>query len=116
MRISDWSSDVCSSDLIDEDERTGTWAIGEGQVHHAEFEVADLDVQAALKFDVEGLGYTDFSDRKHRGHFESTYVSTPGGVLFEIGRASCRDRVCLYGWILVELVAFTYQLSITYVT
>src|SRR3546814_10429853 len=103
MRISDWSSDVCSSDLeemdsfmrnawnlkpqgrdgnyqryafgnggaakvldvyIDEDERPGTWALGEGQVHHAAFEVADLDVQAALKFDVEGLGYTDFSDRK----------------------------------------------------
>src|SRR3546814_2173725 len=58
MRISDWSSDVCSSDL-------------------------DLDVQAALKFDVEGLGYTDFSDRKHRGYFESIYVRTPGGVLFE---------------------------------
>src|SRR3546814_1485112 len=56
---------------IDEDERPGTWALGEGQVHHAAFEVADLDVQAALKFDVEGLGYTDFSDRKHRGYFES---------------------------------------------
>src|SRR3546814_6332628 len=35
---------------IDEDERPGTWALGEGQVHHAAFEVADLDVQAALKF------------------------------------------------------------------
>nr|ABP93364.1 HCH-ring cleavage dioxygenase LinE [Pseudomonas aeruginosa] len=68
---------------IDEDERPGTWALGEGQVHHAAFEVADLDVQAALKFDVEGLGYTDFSDRKHRGYFESIYVRTPGGVLFE---------------------------------
>src|SRR3546814_8420084 len=68
---------------IDEDERPGTWALGEGQVHHAAFEVADLDVQAALKFDVEGPGYTDFSDRKQRGYFESIYVRTPGRVLFE---------------------------------
>src|SRR3546814_18848697 len=83
MRISYWSSDVCSSDLSDEDERPGTWALGEGQVHHAAFEVADLDVQDAPNFAVEGLGYTDFSDRKHRGYFESIYVRTPGGVLFE---------------------------------
>lgn len=69
--------------LIDEDEKRGTWALGEGTVHHAAFTVADLDVQAALKFDVEGLGYTDFSDRKHRGYFESIYVRTPSGVLFE---------------------------------
>src|SRR3546814_4428224 len=34
-------------------------------------------------FRSEGLGYTDFSDRKHRGYFESIYVRTPGGVLFE---------------------------------
>src|SRR3546814_7705364 len=52
-------------------------------VHHAAFTVADLDVQAQVKFDIEGLGYTDVSDRKHRGYFESIYVRTPGGVLFE---------------------------------
>ncbi|MFB9047760.1 ring-cleaving dioxygenase [Sphingobium indicum] len=69
--------------FVDEDEKPGSWALGEGAVHHAAFEVADLDVQAALKFDVEGLGYTDFSDRKHRGYFESIYVRTPGGILFE---------------------------------
>src|SRR3546814_15299579 len=56
---------------IDEDETPGTWALGEGQVHHAAFEVADLAVQTALKFDVEG----------------------------QIGRASGRTRVCPYVWI-----------------
>src|SRR3546814_13303959 len=67
---------------IDEDERPGTWALGEGQVHHAALEVADLDVQAALKFDVAGLGSPDFSDRKHVANFESIYVRPPGGASF----------------------------------
>jgi hydroquinone 1,2-dioxygenase/2,6-dichloro-p-hydroquinone 1,2-dioxygenase/glyoxalase family protein len=29
------------------------------------------------------MGFTDFSDRKNRGYFESVYVRTPGGVMFE---------------------------------
>lgn len=70
-------------DVLVDDTRQGTWALAEGTVHHAAFTVADLDVQAQVKFDIEGLGYTDVSDRKHRGYFESIYVRTPGGVLFE---------------------------------
>jgi len=69
--------------LIDPDDIPGTWALGEGTVHHAAFGVADVDVQAELKFAIEGMGYTDVSDRKHRGYFESVYVRTPGGVMFE---------------------------------
>lgn len=65
------------------DIRQGTWTLGEGTIHHGAFEVPDLDTQAALKFDVEGMGFTDFSDRKNRGYFESIYVRTPGGVMFE---------------------------------
>lgn len=68
---------------VDDDAPKGTWALGEGTVHHAAFTVKDIDVQAQLKFDVEGIGFTDVSDRKHRGYFESVYVRTPGGVLFE---------------------------------
>ncbi len=71
---------------VDDEADRGTWALGEGTVHHAAFTVADLDVQAQLKFDIEGLGYTDVSDRKHRGYFESVYVRTPGGVLFEAAK------------------------------
>lgn len=29
------------------------------------------------------MGYTDVSDRKDRGYFDSVYVRTPGGALFE---------------------------------
>jgi glyoxalase family protein len=36
-----------------------------------------------VKFHLEGLGYTDVSDVKDRGYFDSVYVRTPGGALFE---------------------------------
>ena len=63
--------------------RQGTWTISEGIIHHGAFEVPDMDVQSRIKFETEGAGFTDFSDRKNRGYFESTYVRTPGGVMFE---------------------------------
>ncbi len=61
----------------------GSWSYGEGVPHHVAFEVSDLDVQGKVKFHLEGLGYTDVSDVKDRGYFESVYVRTPGGALFE---------------------------------
>ena len=59
------------------------WMYGEGIVHHTAFQVADYDVQSAVKFHLEGLGFTDVSERKDRGYFDSIYVRTPGGALFE---------------------------------
>jgi glyoxalase family protein len=61
----------------------GSWQYGEGVPHHCAFEVDTLDVQAHTKFHLEGLGYTDVSERKDRGYFDSVYVRTPGGALFE---------------------------------
>lgn len=61
----------------------GSWSYGEGTVHHCAFKVTDLVVQKDVKFHLEGLGYTDVSDRKDRGYFDSIYVRTPGGALFE---------------------------------
>lgn len=61
----------------------GTWTFGEGIVHHCAFEVADHAVQDAVKAHLEGLGFTDVSDRKDRGYFDSIYVRTPSGALFE---------------------------------
>ncbi|HKY21374.1 MAG TPA: hydroxyquinol 1,2-dioxygenase [Vicinamibacterales bacterium] len=65
------------------DLRQGSWTLGEGIIHHGAFDVPDYDAQAKVKFDAEGMGFTDFSDRKNRGYFESVYVRTPGGVMFE---------------------------------
>ncbi|MCY1279940.1 Chlorohydroquinone/hydroquinone 1,2-dioxygenase [compost metagenome] len=61
----------------------GSWAYGEGTVHHCAFEVTDLEIQKSVKLHLEGLGYTDVSDRKDRGYFDSVYVRTPSGALFE---------------------------------
>src|SRR3546814_5202231 len=94
MRISDWSSDVCSSDL-----RCATTPIeepihGSSRHHHAPraahpHDHGDRDRRLGahhLDADQERL-----SARRRLG---------PGGVSQderrEIGRASCRERVCQY--------------------
>ncbi|MGH8806555.1 MAG: VOC family protein [Noviherbaspirillum sp.] len=60
-----------------------SWSYGEGSVHHCAFQVADKQVQDKVKFRLETQGYTDVSERKDRGYFESIYVRTPSGALFE---------------------------------
>jgi glyoxalase family protein len=61
----------------------GSWTYGEGVPHHCAFEVADHEAQSKVKFHLEGLGFTDVSEMKDRGYFDSVYVRTPGGALFE---------------------------------
>ncbi|AMR76877.1 VOC family protein [Cupriavidus nantongensis] len=60
-----------------------SWTYGEGTVHHCAFQVEDRVVQDMVKARLEGLGLTDTSERKDRGYFESIYVRTPSGAMFE---------------------------------
>ena len=60
-----------------------SWTYGEGTVHHCAFQVADHVVQDLVKARLEGMGLTDTSERKDRGYFESIYVRTPSGAMFE---------------------------------
>jgi glyoxalase family protein len=60
-----------------------SWTYGEGVVHHCAFQVDDYTAQDQVKFRLEGMGFTDTSERKDRGYFESIYVRTPAGALFE---------------------------------
>src|SRR3546814_5461330 len=76
MRMSDWSSDVCSSDLEVAD--------GLVAVHIAELEAVERGDGAEL-----GVGLEDEVA-------EETQVLAALGCLAEIGRASCRERVCQY--------------------
>ncbi len=55
-------------------------------MHHVAFQVDSLDTQDSVKAHLEGLGYTDVSDRKDRGYFESVYVRHPA--------ARCSKRPC----------------------
>ena len=59
------------------------WTYGEGIVHHTAFQVDDHEMQSSVKAHLEGLGFTDVSERKDRGYFDSVYVRTPAGALFE---------------------------------
>ena len=71
-------------DFVAEPERKqGSWTLAGGAIHHMAFQVATHAEQTAIKLGLEGLGYTDTSDVKDRGYFDSIYVRTPGGALFE---------------------------------
>src|SRR3546814_4349789 len=85
-RISDWSSDVCSSDL----QQFVGYAYAEGWVHYSEEMMWDA-----------GLG--DGSPEVHIGQLieallrDVRYLSAIGmHTGGKIGRASCRERVCQY--------------------
>jgi glyoxalase family protein len=72
-------------ELVEERDGTrGTWRFGEGTVHHVAFDLGTLERQMDLKLGLEALGYTDVSEVKDRQYFESCYVRTPGGPLFEL--------------------------------
>src|SRR3546814_1562441 len=105
MRISDWSSDVCSSDLIDavsgdlaalaeENEPIGTVPVFN-------------DIQAFMNFAAEGLlaqipAQEDRLDRAAQltqrlvGRVHHLGAAIPAQDRLQIGRASCRERVCQY--------------------
>src|SRR3546814_4680829 len=71
MRISDWSSDVCSSDLPD-------------QLDDALQRLDRIALGAEVERNQIGLAV-----RKHRDRRRRT-------AEMKIGRASCRERVCQY--------------------
>ena len=69
--------------LVEPAKAQGSWNLGEGYVHHMAFQVGTHAQQNAIKARLESMGLTDTSDVKDRGYFDSIYVRTPGGALFE---------------------------------
>src|SRR3546814_21085559 len=97
MRISDWSSDVCSSDLVradDADDAAGRQ--GEGQILEQQLvvigfrQICHLDHLAP-----EALGNLD-DDLRLAGGAVFLCLDALVEALDKIGRASCRERVCQY--------------------
>src|SRR3546814_996673 len=78
MRISDWSSDVCSSDLFSLDSGATPVAV---DVH--------FEDGCVVNETVDGCG-------RHSGIREDPVPFTKRLVGGKIGRASCRERVCQY--------------------
>src|SRR3546814_1949807 len=98
MRISDWSSDVCSSDLLD------PGLVADHLVAHLDgADAADVEADRGIEFQRMAAGgglrvaehhtdlHADLVDEDHHG----VRLGDRGGQLAEIGRASYRESVCL---------------------
>src|SRR3546814_5923967 len=83
MRISDWSSDVCSSDLLRRPAVAGTVAAARGAG-------AGRGAVAGQRVRVRGV------QRGHARAPDRLRGARPAGGDGEIGRASCRERGCQY--------------------
>src|SRR3546814_2628034 len=104
MRISDWSSDVCSSDLLVGDARLIHSAYGNATVHERPL----LTLWYMPHWNTMSPG---MQARAMMGYMRNDDIVTPERPLTpldwtpelrtrgddEIGRASGRDRVCQYG-------------------
>src|SRR3546814_3292954 len=86
MRISDWSSDVCSSDL------TVGAAAQEGREMQSQSKI--LDDMAKLASSALGVAAGMRSEVEARFREQLERLLTQMDL--EIGRASCRERVCQY--------------------
>src|SRR3546814_3445726 len=83
MRISDWSSDVCSSDLV----RAGIVCEDRNRPH---------GLFDPFKPVANPLGFPYVEGYGHRGEALSAQTLRDLRQPLEIGRASCRERVCQY--------------------
>src|SRR3546814_4643027 len=100
MRISDWSSDVCSSDLIDRLNDTERGLIdaavnAEWEKNGAEGSIDGVIEALIARQHIQGeelsIAMRPFSSAGTYGSF-----FTGQSTLKRIGRASCRERVCQY--------------------
>src|SRR3546814_14859840 len=96
MRISDWSSDVCSSDLIREEfsdmaqhARTDRSASARKDDVIQIRAAAELKAMLSRAASLRGQKLSEFMLASARREAEAT-------ILDQIGRASCRERVCQY--------------------
>src|SRR3546814_20179163 len=104
MRISDWSSDVCSSDLkhygveyrFVERSPLNTYLLEQSGMFQQSGTCEDV-ISGLLRDIATGCGPTRSADR---------LLST---ILGKIGRASCRERVCQYVSISVVDVSLKKQ-------
>src|SRR3546814_17261274 len=86
MRISDWSSDVCSSDL----------AGGRADFLKIDVEGHDLAVMQGGARTLERVLALRVEVQFDDSFGSQTASSIFAHLIDELGRASCRERVCLY--------------------
>src|SRR3546814_11511342 len=101
MRISDWSSDVCSSDLLTYEKDGALWMRTEAFGDEKDRVLVKADGAATyfcndLAYHVDKLdrGWPVLMDVWGADHHG--YIARVRAAIEEIGRASCRERVCQY--------------------
>src|SRR3546814_5805562 len=82
MRISDWSSDVCSSDLAD--------------VARADLKRHDIVHQPGDEGHRDEKDHDDAVGGEHLVEMMRGQIALRPAERHQIGRASCRERVCQY--------------------
>src|SRR3546814_1875228 len=98
MRISDWSSDVCSSDLMP------MWPVHTWLPDaHVEAPTAGSVILAGVLLKMGGYGFLRFSLPMFplASQYFAPFIFTLSAIAIvytplEIGSASCRERVCQY--------------------
>src|SRR3546814_1400428 len=95
MRISDWSSDVCSSDLVGLPRSKRYDSTIEHMLQFMPALAAEVEVNAISGMDpTRHDSPNDFLDRElliYALAYSGTFAA-----IDKIGRASCRERVCQY--------------------
>src|SRR3546814_4772537 len=93
MRISDWSSDVCSSDLIGDPtvnrmvrRAREVWGVG------AYYQLNVMSVRGTYSADLARAGKVNLPENDDW----IRQIAAKARLVVEIGRASCRERVCQY--------------------
>src|SRR3546814_20998745 len=95
MRISDWSSDVCSYDLYPEDNPSIGILLCKSK--------SKLTVEYALELVNKPMGVSTYHYRQLPKEI-AQYLPDEDDFnrIIELGRASCRERVCQY--VLISVV------------
>src|SRR3546814_5715659 len=97
MRISDWSSDVCSSDLVSALNEKGKYGfIVDGDANKVEIKNA---VEKQYGVNVEKVNTMNVMGKLKTRYTKAGVLAgrRPNYKKAKIGRASCRERVCQYG-------------------
>src|SRR3546814_12268880 len=88
MRISDWSSDVCSSDLLGASQVViSAWGLREGLL----YQQLNPHVQA-----LDPLIEAARSEGDREGRFQGQGDDQPPCISPQLGRASCRQSECSF--------------------
>src|SRR3546814_18955805 len=101
MRISDWSSDVCSSDLLSQ--HPGGFVLTQERLDDlVPIEPARMDDRQIIEWDKDDIDALKFMKVDVLGHGMLGCMNRAFNL--QIGRASCRERVCQYVEISVYVV------------